>query len=65
MELEGKVLVLKRIHVTYRLALDEDADRDAVNRAFDVHEAGCPVYRSLHPQITITTSLELAAPPAA
>lgn len=53
--------MLKRIHVTYRLAVDEDDDRDAIDRAFRVHEAACPVYASLHPQIAITTSLELTS----
>jgi uncharacterized OsmC-like protein len=60
------VLVIKRIHVTYTLALDPDADRDAVQRAFDHHMPRCPVYRSIRDAINVTTSLELAtvAPPA-
>lgn len=51
--------MLKRIHVTYRLAVDEDDDREAIDRAFGAHESACPVYASLHPQIAITTSLDL------
>jgi uncharacterized OsmC-like protein len=54
------VLVIKRIHVTYTLALDPDTDRDAVQRAFDRHMPYCPVYRSIAAAIDVTTSLELA-----
>jgi uncharacterized OsmC-like protein len=53
------VLVIKRIHVTYHLRLDADADRAAVQRAFDRHMARCPVYRSISAAIDVTTSLEL------
>jgi uncharacterized OsmC-like protein len=58
-ESDDGVLVLKRIDVTYRLELDEHADRDAVQRAFDHHMPRCPVYRSITPAIDVTTSLEL------
>lgn len=53
------MLVLKRIHVTYRLALDPEADRDTVDRVMQLHPERCPVYRSIHPQVFITTALEL------
>jgi uncharacterized OsmC-like protein len=52
------VLVIRRIHVTYRLRLDPDADRAAVQRAFDHHMGRCPVYRSISAAIDVTTSLE-------
>jgi uncharacterized OsmC-like protein len=55
------VLVIKRIQVTYRLKLDADADRDAVQRAFDHHMPRCPVYRSIGGCIDIATELELEA----
>ena len=58
---EDGVLVIKRIHVVYTLALDEQADRDAVQRAFDRHMPYCPVYRSIGTAIDITTALELVA----
>ena len=54
------MLVLKRIHVTYHLQVDDDADREVVDRALRVHADSCPVYRSLHPQIQISTALELS-----
>jgi uncharacterized OsmC-like protein len=53
------VLVIRRIHVEYTLAVDPDADRQAVQRAFDHHMPYCPVYRSIREAIDVTTSLEL------
>ena len=58
-ESEDGVLVIKRIHVTYRLRLDPDADREKVARAFEHHMPKCPVYRSIGGCIDVTTSLEL------
>ena len=58
-ESEDGVLVVKRIHVRYRLKVDADADRAKIQRAFDTHPPRCPVYRSIAPQIAITTELEL------
>jgi uncharacterized OsmC-like protein len=57
-ENEEGTLVLKRIHVTYRLSLLPDADRDSVQRAFERHQEKCPVYRSISRAVEIT--LELA-----
>lgn len=45
--------------MTYALRVDENADRDVIQRAMDRHPQACPVYRSLHPQIEISTSLEI------
>lgn len=59
MEVEDGVLVVKRIHVSYRLRLDPDADREKVERAFERHMPYCPVYRSIERAIDVTTSLEL------
>jgi len=56
-ELERKVLVIKRIHVTYS-GLDLDGvDDDKVQRVLDTHADGCPVARSLQGSIDITTSI--------
>jgi uncharacterized OsmC-like protein len=52
------VLVIKRIHVAYALALGPDADQEAVQRAFDHHMPRCPVYRSVRDAIDVATSLE-------
>ena len=57
-ELDGKVLVIKRIHVTYTgLTIPEDR-REAAERALEAHADGCPVARSLKGAIEITTSLD-------
>jgi uncharacterized OsmC-like protein len=58
-ETEDGVLVIKRIHVAYTLRVDEDADRDKIQRAFDAHMAKCPVYRSIRAAIDVTTSLNV------
>ena len=56
-ELDGKVLVIKRIHVTYSgFSFGED-QREAVERTVAVHADGCPVARSLKGAIEVTTSV--------
>jgi organic hydroperoxide reductase OsmC/OhrA len=60
-ELEGKVLVIKRIHVRLRLRGREE-DRAVAERVHGFFAEGCPVYRSLKAAIFITT--ELAFEPA-
>lgn len=65
---EEGVLVIRAIHVRYELrAADRlgDADRDekrdsaAIRRAFELHPMRCPVYRTLHRCIEITTELAI------
>ena len=58
---EDGVLVLKRIHVVYRLRVNPEVDRAKVERAFQHHMPRCPVYRSIGAAIAVTTSLELEA----
>jgi uncharacterized OsmC-like protein len=57
-ELEGKVLVLKRIEVTYTGLSVEEHDREKVDRVVAVHADGCPVARSLKGAVEITTALQ-------
>lgn len=59
MEIEDGVLVLKRIHVRYRLRVDPGADRGRIQRAFEHHLPRCPVYRSIGGSVQMTTDLEL------
>jgi len=55
------VLVLRRIHVVFTLK-EIAADKiGAAERAHDVFKPKCPVYRSLHRAIDITTELSLPA----
>jgi uncharacterized OsmC-like protein len=56
---EEGTLVLKRIHVVYRLALPPGAGRESVQRAFERHPEKCPVYRSIGAAVDITLDLEL------
>ena len=56
-ELAGGILVIRRIHVTYRLATPAE-DREKVRRAYAIHAENCPVYRSISGAIAITTELD-------
>lgn len=56
-ELDGKVLVVKRIAVTYRGLSFADEDAEKVERVLAVHAKSCPVARSLEGAIEITTQL--------
>jgi uncharacterized OsmC-like protein len=55
-ELEGKVLVIRRIHVTYHLTCDP-AQRETARRVLGVHADACPVALTLKACIAITTAL--------
>ncbi len=50
--------MIKRIHVTYYLAVPSDA-RPVVDRVHDLHAKFCPVYRSLYKGIDITTEYRI------
>jgi hypothetical protein len=56
------VLVIRRIHVRLRLRAGEE-QRATAERVHAIFAQACPVYRSLHPQIAITTELALEPPP--
>ncbi len=56
-ELDNKVLVVKRILVTYTGLQVSSEDREKVDRVLAVHADGCPVARSLKGSIEITTAL--------
>lgn len=58
-EVEDKVLVIKRIHVRYELRVSPDADRAAIERAHGAHPTRCPVARTIGNCVAITTELHL------
>jgi uncharacterized OsmC-like protein len=59
-ELDGKVLVIKRIHAHYKL--DAPASQaEAIERVHGFHADKCPVARSIRDAIEVTTSYELVA----
>lgn len=51
------MLVLRRIHVRYRLRAP-DADREMVARVHAAHAEACPVARSIGGSVAITTEVE-------
>ncbi len=58
MELEDRVLVVKRIHVRLRLCCDE-GHRATAERVHGFFADGCPIYRSIRAAIAVTTELVL------
>ncbi len=57
-EKDGGVLVLRRIHVNYKLRVpDPDEVRDTVARVLEMHVDKCPVARSLKGAIDVTTAV--------
>ena len=59
-ETEDGVLVIRRIHVAMRLVAPEGA-RETVERTHGVYAMHCPLYRTLHKAIRLSSSFELAA----
>ncbi|MBA2598620.1 MAG: OsmC family protein [Chloroflexia bacterium] len=55
-EKDGNVLLVRRIHVTYRLRLRPEQGA-AAERAHAVHADNCPVYRTICGCVDITTEL--------
>ena len=58
MELDGKVLVIRRIHVHYHLKIVPDK-REVAKRVLGFHADFCPVARTIGGCVAITTSLEM------
>ena len=57
-ELDGKVLVVRRIHTTYHLAGATAEDHETIERVLGFHADYCPVARSIRDAIEVTTALE-------
>lgn len=57
-ELDGSVLVIKRIHAHYTLRVAAE-HRETIERLHSFHADRCPVARSLKGAIQVTTSYEL------
>ena len=60
-ETEEGVLVIRRIHVMMRLVAPEDV-KETVERVHAINAMRCPLYRTLHNAIQLTSSFELVAP---
>jgi uncharacterized OsmC-like protein len=59
-EVEGKVLVVKKIEQTFYLTADE-RDREKVERVLGTYADSCPVARSVKGSIEISSALEFSA----
>jgi organic hydroperoxide reductase OsmC/OhrA len=60
-ELDDKVLVIKRIHVDYS-GVDIPADkRETAERALATHQQACPVARSIEGAIEVSTAWAASA----
>ena len=57
-EQDEGVLVIRRIHVAMRLEAQEEA-RKTTDRVHRVYAMNCPLYRTLHETIQLTSSVEL------
>src|SRR5712692_5827972 len=57
-EQEEGVLVIRRIHVAMHLAAPEEARR-TIERVHGIYSMNCPLYRTLHKAIQLTSSFEL------
>jgi uncharacterized OsmC-like protein len=57
-EVEGKILVIKRIKQTFHLTADEK-DREKIGRVINVYADSCPVARSVKGSIEIESELDL------
>lgn len=58
-EQEEGVLVIRRIHVALHVNAPEDA-RATIERVHDIYAKNCPLYRTLHNTIQLTSSFDLA-----
>ncbi len=56
---EDGVLRITAVHIRYRLHIEPDADREAIHRAYESHPPKCPVYKTLHTAVAVTTELDL------
>jgi uncharacterized OsmC-like protein len=62
-ETEEGVLVIRRIHVKMRLQAPS-ATRETVDRVHGIYAMRCPLYRTLHNTIALSSTVELVEPSA-
>jgi len=63
-ETEDNVLVIRRVHVAMRLVADREL-KDKIERVHGMYAMNCPLYRTLHEAIELTSSYELVSSSAA
>jgi uncharacterized OsmC-like protein len=57
-ETEENVLVIRRIHVVMKLKAPESS-REVIERVHGFYAMKCPLYRTFHKAIQLSSSLEL------
>lgn len=57
-ELDGKVMVIRRIHVTYQLKLKPE-QRETAEKVHGFHADHCPVARTMKGCVEISTELQM------
>jgi uncharacterized OsmC-like protein len=62
-EQDEGVLVIRKIHVVMKLVAPEEA-RETVERVHGIYAMRCPLYRTLHNAIQLTSSITLVSPAA-
>jgi uncharacterized OsmC-like protein len=62
-EVDGGVLVLRRIHVVFVLMGAAEEKLETANRVHEVFKIQCPVYRSIYRAIDVSTELRIEPPP--
>ena len=60
-ETEDGVLVIRRIHVDMQLVAPAES-RETVERVHGIYAMNCPLYRTLHKAIQLTSSYSLILP---
>ena len=60
-ETEDGVLVIRRIHVDMQLVAPAES-RETVDRVHGIYAMNCPLYRTLHKAIQLTSSYSLILP---
>jgi uncharacterized OsmC-like protein len=59
-ETEDNVLVIRRIHVAMRLVAAPELN-ERIDRVYGMYAMNCPLYRTLHKAIQLTSSYQLVA----
>jgi uncharacterized OsmC-like protein len=59
-ETEDNVLVIRRIHVAMRLVAAPELN-ERIDRVHGMYAMNCPLYRTLHKAIQLTSSYQLVA----
>ena len=62
-ETEDNVLVIRRIHVAMKLIAAQDV-KATVERVHGIYAMRCPLYRTFHKTLQLTSSFELVSPEA-